>query len=270
VKSTTPRSTEGFTLLELLVVIAIIGIIAAIAAPTMNTFKPNVAAAASRQLLDDISRARQLAISQRTTVYMIFVPPDYWTDPTYVNLDPQTKEEGKKLFDRQFTGYTFVSLRSLGDQPGRAVPKYLAPWKTLPEGVYISPLKFLPATQSFNVSTNTELQRFVAHRVFGFYRTDRVPFPTAGTPRSPTGRYPAVPYIAFNYLGGLDTRPQRDEVIPLTRGSILYPRDAATRTVLQGSPSLAENPAGNTTNSYNVIIVDWLTGRGRIERQEVR
>jgi prepilin-type N-terminal cleavage/methylation domain-containing protein len=138
VKSTTPRS-EGFTLLELLVVIAIIGIIAAIAAPTMNTFKPNVIAAASRQLLDDVSRARQLAISQRTTVYMIFVPPDYWTDPSYASLPPHYQEEAKKLADRQFTGYTFVSLRSLGDQPGRSVPKYLGPWKTLPEGV-TSPL----------------------------------------------------------------------------------------------------------------------------------
>jgi prepilin-type N-terminal cleavage/methylation domain-containing protein len=267
VKTTTPRAGAGFTLIELLVVIAIIGIIAAIAAPTMSTFKPNITAAASRQLLDDISRARQLAISQRTTVYMIFVPPEYWTDPTYASLDPVYKEEGKKLLDRQFTGYTFVSLRSLGDQPGRSVPKYLAPWKTLPEGVYITPLKFLRADQSFNVMSNNFTQQVLAHRVNGFYRTDRVPFPTADT-RTSTGRYPPVPYIAFDYLGRLTT--SREEIVPLVRGSILYPRDPATKVAIQDLPSLMENPPGNATTNYNVVIVDWLTGRGRIERQEVR
>jgi hypothetical protein len=68
----------------------------------------------------------------------------------------------------------------------------------------------------------------------------------------------------------MDPNSRRDEVIPLTRGSILYPRDPATKVALQDLPSLIEQPIGNSTNSFNVVIVDWLTGRGRIERQEVR
>ncbi|MEI9963168.1 MAG: hypothetical protein WDM76_19260 [Limisphaerales bacterium] len=39
--------------------------------------KSNANIAASRQLLNDIARARQLAMSQRTTVYMVFVPDEF-------------------------------------------------------------------------------------------------------------------------------------------------------------------------------------------------
>ena len=67
-------STIAFTLLELLVVLAIIGILAGISLPTIHAFKPNPAAVAAQQLLDDVARARQLAISQRTTVFMVFLP----------------------------------------------------------------------------------------------------------------------------------------------------------------------------------------------------
>src|SRR5437867_235631 len=70
-----PHYAEAaFTLIELLVVIAIIGILVAIALPTVNSFKPNPVAVASRELLDAVARGRQLAISHRTTVYLVFVP----------------------------------------------------------------------------------------------------------------------------------------------------------------------------------------------------
>ena len=65
---------NAFTLIELLVVISIMGLVAALAVPAIkNLGKSNTQTAALRQFLDDIGRARQLAISDHTTVYMVFV-----------------------------------------------------------------------------------------------------------------------------------------------------------------------------------------------------
>src|SRR6185436_602153 len=68
---------RAFTLLELLVVLAIIGILTAVALPSMKGLqKSNIMTSASQQLVDDIGLARQYAIKERTTVHVIFVPPD--------------------------------------------------------------------------------------------------------------------------------------------------------------------------------------------------
>src|SRR5580704_4275477 len=81
-RSFAARHLFAFTLIELLVVISIMGVIAALAVPAMkNLGKANVQASAARQLLDDVGRARQLAISDHTTVYMIFVRTNFWMMP---------------------------------------------------------------------------------------------------------------------------------------------------------------------------------------------
>ena len=79
-----PRPLCAFTIVELLVVISILGIMAALTVPVLKNFaKSDATLGASRQLLDGVARARQLAISQRTTVYMVFVPGSFWgSDPS--------------------------------------------------------------------------------------------------------------------------------------------------------------------------------------------
>jgi prepilin-type N-terminal cleavage/methylation domain-containing protein len=261
------RPLEGaFTLLELLVVIAIIGILAAIAVPTMNSFKPDVVAAATQQLLTDLGRARQLAMSERTTVYMVFVPRDYYNTAEYAQLSPDERLRADRLLDKQMIGYNFVALRSLGDQPGQSNPRYLSTWRTLPEGTFIAPFKFNPIGFA-----PTRIDDQVTKETFwisGFSRTNGIPFPTERAAFETGGPYLEVPYIGFNYLGQLIT--QRDELIPLARGAVSFGR-SANREATKRAPTFVEQPPGNSTNtSFNIIYIDWLTGRARVERQEVQ
>ena len=269
-----PRpSASAFTLLELLVVISIIGILAGLAVPVVNNFKSNVVAGATRQLQDDVSRARQLAISQRTTVYMVFVPTNIWNDPAFGSLDQVNKTRATNLFDKQMIAYNFVSLRSLGDQVGRPTARYLGSWKTLPEGVYIAPEKFgprLPANSPvpvLNIYTNLSPPK-LALPVLGFSTTNNIPFPAEDTLAAPGASYVSLPYIAFNYLGQLISG--RDELIPLTKGTVQFSRDAGNGGVPTGGMTMRELPPGNTTNAFNVVSIDWLTGRARVEHPQVQ
>src|SRR5208283_2855139 len=144
------RPYAAFTLLELLTVIAIIGILAALVAPVLTQFrKGDAVTAATNQLLGDVAHARQLAISTRSTVYMVFVPTNFWNTAAgtlnsawWNTLTAAQQTAATNLCDKQLTGYNFVSLRTVGDQPGRNNPHYLGPWRTLPAGTFIGTQKF--------------------------------------------------------------------------------------------------------------------------------
>jgi type II secretory pathway pseudopilin PulG len=273
---------NAFTLLELLVVISIIILIAAIAGPVVGNFKPNVTASATRQLLDDIARARQLAISQHTTVYMIFCPTNFWTDPATAKWNSTADwPAGTNLFDKQLIGYTFVSLHTIGDQPGRPTVRYLAPWRTLPEGAFITPTKFaLDNNNYFYIATNGNPN---AYQVRGFSRTGTlapVPFPLADTLmfNQTKDPYVTVPFIAFDYLGRLlGITPAAkldiawwDELIPVAKGSVGASRDPVTKLALASPPSFTEMPPGNSSNAFNIIVINHLTGRAHLEHAEVQ
>jgi prepilin-type N-terminal cleavage/methylation domain-containing protein len=265
--------SRAFTLIELLMVIAILGIMAGLTVPVLKNFaRSDATLGASRQLLDGVARARQLAISQRTTVYMVFVPPNFWNDAsgnfnsTWFNpLTFAQQTAATNLCDKQFTGYTFVSLRSVGDQPGQGAPHYLAPWQTLPDNTFIALAKFTNSpAQSYPI--NDPVSGAVLFNIYGFNYTNIFPFPTETT--SITANTPALPYIAFNYLGQLAS--VRDEYIPIAKGSVLYARDPATKAFQFNPPDASEMPPGNSTNSsYNIVHIDRLTGRAVLEYQKM-
>ena len=257
----------------MLVVISILGILAALTVPALkNLGKSNVQVSASRQILDDVARARQLAISQRTTVYMMFVPAAFWLPPLTASsawtnsLSPAEYTNVINLLDKQLTGYAFVSLRSVGDQPGQGVPQYLSEWKLLPDGSFIATNKFYNNTFIYDYSFSPA----VAYPVSQFNYTASLPFPTEAN--VPAGIL--LPYIAFNYMGqltvdGVNLAP-RDEYIPLAQGSPLYAMNSSK--ALQFLPAtFDESPPGNSTNSmFNVIHIDRLTGRAGLLKQKVQ
>src|SRR5208283_4287058 len=175
--------SRGFTLIELLVVIAILGIMAGLTVPVLKNFaKSDATLGASRQLLDGVARARQLAISQRTTVYMVFVPTNFWVAAGsfnaawFGNLTPAQQTAATNSCDKQLAGYTFVSVRSVGDQPGQRTPHYLAPWQTLPDGTFIAWKKF------YTTYTNVDSVSGAKYPILEFNYTTGVPFPTADSP----------------------------------------------------------------------------------------
>ena len=264
-------TARAFTLIELLTVIAIMGIMAAITLPSLRSLKPNPKVAATRQLLDAVGRARQLALSQRTTVYMVFVGTNFWSDPAATSWNANDTAQAANLYDKQLVGYAYVCLRSVGDQPAAHIPRYLSSWKTLPQGAYIDPRKFMFPGNGLPVGglilTNTTLNPGGIGNlpIFPFNRINTLPFP-AETNRP--GPYISLPYIAFDGTGQLVSG--QTELIPVSEGSVGIARDPNTK-VAQPQPAQAnELPPGNTAENYSLVYIDRLTGRAHVERRIVQ
>jgi Tfp pilus assembly protein PilE len=239
-----------------MIVLAIIGMLAAITLPAIkNIRKNNTMVAAGRQLVDDLALARNRAISERTTVYVVFISSDLL--PQTFNLNTKDGKLAERLKSGLYTTYALFAERSVGDQPGRRRARFLTSWRSLPDGILIATNKLW-----YNeplVAAPDEWLRTYDYADF--------PFPASA---SVTAQ--ALPYLAFDFQGRLVNKQNQvqlnGEIIPLARGSILYSR-ANNGALLD--IDVRESPPGNAsdTNTFHLVRVDGLTGRARVETKAI-
>jgi prepilin-type N-terminal cleavage/methylation domain-containing protein len=245
---------RAFTLLELMLVIAIIGFIAALTLPHVAGFgQANSMVTATRQLLDDVALARQRAMVNRSTVYMVFLPPMFWNSPPF-SLIPYSQQVSN-LVMHQYSAYALISLATVGDQPGQHHPQYVTDWRVLPSGVFIAPFGFTITNETAYITTTNTLAGTTVVSAIQPWNWLNMPFPSLYS----TNTYMPLPCIGFTPQGSLTT-PFTNQYIALARGSIFYPTDTNGIPLFE-APIVTEVPPENDVRNPNLIEIDWMTAR---------
>jgi hypothetical protein len=175
------------------------------------------------------------------------------------------------LVGHQYSAYALISMRTVGDQPGKSNVHYITDWKFLPQGVYIHPFQFTNAPGYWNLVSTTNTLIGPTGLSNGWqvaaFQTNQFPFPSTFTTIANSNN---LPYIGFAPNGQLTTNA--DQFIMLSSGGILYQLDANGNPQWQtGVPNATlpnETPPGNAFSNPNLIHIDWLTARARIERNQ--
>lgn len=251
----------------MLMVLAIIGLLTGLTLPFLKGLsRSNTIGSAARQLLDDVSYARHKAIASHTTVFMVFVPPaDQAEANIYLPLQQSLPKQWTSLVTGQATSYSFFTRRSLGEQPGEQNPNYVTKWYSLPQGTFIPEYKFYsPQPTSIGPTNDPKIVTpFASSKAFPVPVTTMNGGVTNGT----------IAYLAFDYMGRLvyedGTPTMRDEYIPVAQGSIFFTRDQ-NGGLIWDKADIQENPPGNSLVNYNLIHIDALTGRAKIEQVELK
>ncbi len=159
-KTTTSSVREGFTLVELLIVISVIAVMTLIAVPAFQDIgRGSKMNGAVRELYATLNLARQWAITHRENTYVVF-PDDF--NGMYGGLS--TNEHKKAL--RSYAVYT----------EGKG---YVTEWRFLPAGIY-----FIDTNNSDNDDWRNEFEDEIlpGKDVFRIGSVEQIPFPDSDSP----------------------------------------------------------------------------------------
>ncbi len=186
----------------------------------------------------------------------------------FSQLDSNNLVRADNLLSGQYTSYALFARGQLGDQPGQPTTKYLGGWKALPDGVMIAPDQYFPLKPAPFI-TNSVGEGL---EIKPFDQTNKFPFPVVELAPLISPLF-NLPFIAFNSEGRpvhYDGTPySQDVVISLTRGSIFYSRDKDGK-LLRTAADVVETPVNEGKDNFNLIRIDRLTGRAKLERRELK
>ena len=285
------RRGAAFTLVELLVVLAIIGALMAVSVPAFKGFgQANAFTAGQRQLLDDLRLARQLAIKNRSTVFMVFAPTNAWVHHgpllglggQFGTFRTEALNSLTNVIFGQGASYALYTARRMGEQPGVERPRYLTEWRHLPSGVIFPREMYAGAEMPGGPPVGVRPHRLgLAHfpfpLVFPGIRLSEHYDRRLGSPFQiwdELTSVPLLPFIAFDPSGrvsdltyanlrdavGNAVPPGTDLVLGVAPGSVLLPR-APDGQLMAGPADVVEAPRYGYTNG--LVRISYLTGRAR-------
>jgi len=277
------------------VVVSIMGLLAVVGLPMLKGFgQSTITKNAIQQLQSDLAYARQKAMSERTTVYVVFVPPtivDAALDTQVRNSlladRPRVLQQYQNLCQHPYSSYALYTDRNVGSQPGQRNPRYLTEWRSLPDNTFVALSKFVNLTTNAAMADGWKRKYtngFDANRMYLLptrpFAFKYFPVPNAKSTDAAGKRIEwLMPYVAFDAQGKLYWHLEQvlndkllgqkllSEFIPLARGSVFVTTNASG---MYQPADVMENPPGNSTNMFNVMNINWLTGRVRLEKPELR